>query len=237
MPRQIRNTGKTGWAHIIIRGINRENLFYDEEDYLRFVSTLTRFQRETGSELAAWCLMSNHVHLLMFVEDGSHAVMIKKLLVSYAAYYNKKYDRVGHVFQDRFRSEAINDEGYLLTVARYIYRNPQKAGICPARTYPYTYIQTDGILSGYFAAPEALFAYLETENADRCMEYDSSGAYSDSEALELLCEMNGSRNPQSVQSLEKAKRDELLRRLKEKGLTVRQISRLTGVNRNTVQRA
>lgn len=236
MPRQVRDLGNTGWAHIILRGINRENLFYDEEDYERFSSTVARFQRETAVEIAASCLMSNHVHLLMYAENGNHAQIIKKISVSYASYYNQKYDRVGHVFQDRFRSEPVNDDRYLLTVARYIYLNPQKAGISPAAEYAYTQIHLNGILSGYFDSPEDLTAYLEEDNKDRCLEYDSTGGYSDAEALELLTEISGIGNPQDIQTLSKEERDGLLRRMKESGLTVRQISRLTGINRNIIQR-
>ena len=237
MPRKARDLGKTGWAHVIVRGINRESLFYDEEDHARFKTTIERYQRETAFELAAYCMMTNHVHLLLFVEDGSYAELIKKLLVSYASYYNKKYARVGPVFQDRFRSEPVNDERYLLTVARYIYRNPQKAGICPAQDYPYTFIRKDGILSGYFSTTEELEEYLETENHDTCLEYDSSGSTGDAEALELIRSILGGQNPQVIQDLEKDKRNSILIKLKEEGLSVRQISRLTGLNRNIVQRA
>ena len=237
MPRQIRNLGKTGWMHVILRGINRENLFYDEEDYRRFLSTVSRFQRETAFELAAACLMPNHVHLLMFVEDGTHAQIIKKVLVSYAAYYNQKYDRVGHVFQDRFRSEPINDEDYLLAVARYIYQNPQKAGICPAGEYPYTFVRADGVLSGYFSTPEELADFLSSASDEKCLDFDSVSGFTDSEALELLQSFTGNQNPQFIQELDKSRRNEVLQRLKAQGVTVRQISRLTGLNRNIIQRA
>jgi REP element-mobilizing transposase RayT len=236
MPRQVRNLGSTGWEHIILRGINRENLFYDEEDFARFLSTVSRFQRECPFEIAASCLMSNHVHLLMHTENGAHSQIIRRITVSYASYYNRKYDRVGHVFQDRFRSEPVENDRYLLTVARYIYMNPQKAGICAAAQYPYTFVQTDGILSGYFNSPEELSDFLNTESNDRCLEFDSTSGYTDAEALELLASVTGSTNPQSLQGFDKTRRDEMLRRLKTAGLTVRQISRLTGINRNTVQR-
>ena len=237
MPRQLRNLGKTGWEHIILRGINRENLFYDAEDYERFSSTVLRFQREQAFNIVASCLMSNHVHLLMFAEDGTHSQIIKRITVSYAAYYNEKYDRVGHVFQDRFRSEPVDDERYLLTVARYIYLNPQKAGVCAAAAYPYTFLQTDGVLNGYFDTPEDLRAYLEAENKDRCLEYDTTARYDDAEALKVLVEISGDSNPQYIQSLGRADRDELLQQMKKAGLSVRQIARLTGVNRNIIQRA
>ena len=233
----MREVGETGWMHIIIRGINRENLFYDEADYSKFASTIERVRRETGCEIAAFCLMANHIHLLLYEEQGAHSQLIKRLLISYAAYYNKKYDRVGHVFQDRFRSEPINDEQYLLTVARYIFRNPEKAGICPAEEYPYTTIQTDGVLSGYFSSQEELSAFLKTENEDRCLEYDSTYSFSDADTINLLTELTGERNPQLLQEFDRVKRDEIIRELKSQGATVRQISRLTGLNRNIVQRA
>ena len=237
MPRIARNMSTTGWAHVIVRGINRENLFYDEDDYKRFKTTIERYQKEISFEIAAYCMMSNHVHLLMYVEDGSYAALLKKLLVSYAAYYNKKYGRVGPVFQDRFKSEPIDDEQYLLTVARYIYLNPQKAGICLAKDYPYTFVQKDGILSGYFTTAEDLIAFLETENCDICLEYESTDELSDAKALELIKNITKETNPQVIQSLEKNQRNQILIKLKEQGLSVRQISRLTGVNRNIVQRA
>ena len=237
MPRQIRNLGKTGWAHIILRGINRENLFYDSTDYERFLSTTERFRKESNAEIAALCLMSNHVHILLKEENGCYARIMKKIAVSYAAYYNKKYERVGHVFQDRFRSETIRDDRQFLTVLRYIYQNPQKAGICKAEEYPYSFVQPDGVVSGYFASVDDLNTFLNAENQDRCLEYDSAGAFSDAEALAVIAELSGCDNPMFLQSADKELRNEILRELKAKGITVRQLSRLTGINRNIVQRA
>ena len=162
---------------------------------------------------------------------------MKKITVSYAIYYNKKYERVGHVFQDRFRSEPVNDEKYLLTVARYIYQNPQRAGICSAAEYPYTLLSQDGILSGYFDTESSLREFLNAENNDRCLEYDSNGSYPDADVLKMLSSMIGSDNPQLLQSVDKALRDDILCDLKSSGISIRQISRLTGINRNIIQRA
>lgn len=235
MPRQSRNLGRSGWAHLIVRGINRENLFYDDEDFRHFADTLQRFEKEPGFELAAWCLMSNHVHLLLFSEDGDFALFMKKVAVSYASYYNKKYDRVGHLFQDRFRSEPISDDRQLLTVARYIYRNPQKAGICDAADYEYTMLRSDGVLAGFFDTPQQLHEYLQTDNNDICMEYDSGSA--DNDVLAMITELTGDSNPQGLQGMERDRRNDVLRELKKRGVSVRTISRITGINRNIVQRA
>ena len=237
MPRQIRDLGETGWAHIILRGINRENLVYDGTDYARFLSTVERFRKESDAEIAAMCLMSNHVHLLLKEEHGCFAMIMKKIAVSYAAYYNKKYDRVGHVFQDRFRSEAIHDERQFLSVLRYIYQNPQKSGISSADDYPYTYVQPDGIVSEYFSTAAELREFLNAENKDRCLEYDSTGALGDDEVIAMITALSGSSNPQFLQGADKGVRSKILSELKTQGCSVRQLSRLTGINRNIVQRA
>ncbi len=236
MPRQLRDLGETGWAHIVIRGINRENLFYDREDYERFSSTLFRFLQETEAEVAAFCLMSNHVHLLLYEKNNAHSQILKKVLVSYAAYYNQKYERVGHVFQDRFRSEPIDDGRHLLNVIRYIYQNPQKAGICNAAEYPYTQIDTKSIPSEYLSSPEEWQEFLDISNDDSFLDYDSRKRYDDSEAMRIIESITGDSNPQRIQGVERTQRDLILRQLKDQGLSVRQIARLTGLNRNMVQR-
>lgn len=237
MPRTIRKIGRTGWAHIILRGINREDLFFDDDDYQRFASTIARYQRELKFEIAAGCLMSNHVHLLLYSEDRDYAQIIKKITVSYAIYYNQKYDRVGHVYQDRFRSEPVDDDGYLLTVARYIYRNPSKAGICAPGDYKYTYIDKEGILSSYFGDEQRLMEFLDTENEDTCLDYDTEPGMNDAELISRLRKESGIESPLAIQQLSKQERNRILKLLKNNGASVRQISRVTGINRNIVQRA
>lgn len=237
MPRRRRIVGESGWAHIILRGINRESLFYDKADNLRFISTFKRFQKECNIEMIIMCLMTNHVHILMKSENGEFAEFIKKVSVSYAAFYNKKYDRVGYVFQDRFRSAPVENERYLFNVMRYIYQNPQKSGICQASDYPYTILQMNELLSDYFDSQSAFFEFMNAENDDVFMEYDSLYGKDDERALIRLLHLTQSDNPQEIQTFVKAKRDNVLKVLKDEGFSVRQLSRLTGINRNIVQRA
>ena len=82
--------------------------------------------------------MENHVHLLIRDPDGSCPVFMKKMGVGYVRYYNGKYERIGHLFQDRYKSEIITDDAYLLSAFRYILNNPEKAGICRAESYPWS---------------------------------------------------------------------------------------------------
>ena len=81
--------------------------------------------------------MENHVHLLVNDQKKSTPLFMKKLGISYAQYFNRKYRRNGHLLQDRYLSEPVEDDAYLLTVFRYILNNPKKAGICDARSYPW----------------------------------------------------------------------------------------------------
>ncbi|MCX7708241.1 MAG: transposase [Clostridia bacterium] len=138
MPRYPRADSKTGIYHVMLRGNERKNIFIDEEDKDRFVETMLEKKRDGGFSLYAYCIMDNHVH--MVIKDGNDSLerTVKRIGVSYAYYYNKKHKRVGHVFQDRFRSECIEYNEYLLSVIRYVHNNPQKAGICNPDEYKWS---------------------------------------------------------------------------------------------------
>ena len=138
MPRQARKESGTGIYHVMLRGINRQDIFEDREDYVRMLGFLQQMLEqfdEAGNRqpplctFYAYCLMSNHVHLLLRTNQKDIGATIKPLGVMYAMYYNNKYSRSGHVFQDRFKSEPVNDMAYFVTLLRYIHQNPTKAGI------------------------------------------------------------------------------------------------------------
>lgn len=129
MPRHPRILGNTGIYHAMIRGVNRMDIFLSDSDKIKFLETLARMKLEGEYILYGYCLMSNHVHLLIKEEkDPLHRTM-KRIGISYSYYFNKKYKRVGHLFQDRFRSERIETENSLLACLRYIHNNPVKAYI------------------------------------------------------------------------------------------------------------
>jgi len=128
-----------GIYHVMMRGINRQAIFDDDEDCRRFMDILADlpFQHDDEGRLLpirtcvvyAWCLMTNHFHLLVMEMDWKIADVIKSLASSYVYYYNKKNERIGHLFQERFKSEPCNDMEYFTTLLRYIHQNPVKAGI------------------------------------------------------------------------------------------------------------
>lgn len=129
MARTARRLSSSGIYHVMIRGNEKKEIFLDNRDRLRFLDTLYRMKEAKNYEVYAYCLMSNHIHLLMREGTDSLQRSIKRINVSYVYYFNRKYDRVGHLFHDRYRSEPIEDNSYLLAVARYIHNNPVKANI------------------------------------------------------------------------------------------------------------
>jgi putative transposase len=129
MPRKQRLKSKTGYYHIMCRGNERRNIFGDEQDKVRFIDTLCEKQRENTFGLHAFCLMDNHFHLMISEGNDDIAKSMKRITVSYVYYFNKKYGRVGHLFQDRFKSEIVEDDAYVMALARYIHQNPVKAGM------------------------------------------------------------------------------------------------------------
>jgi len=135
MPRQ---PSGTGIHHVMMRGINHQAIFEDEEDYYQFITTLDRMRYQydedgfpcgTNCTYYAYCLMSNHFHLLIRERDERVGKTIKRIASSYVYYYNRKYGRDGHLFKERFKSEPVNDMAYFTILLRYIHQNPVKAGI------------------------------------------------------------------------------------------------------------
>jgi REP element-mobilizing transposase RayT len=230
--------------HIVVRGIGKQILFENAADYNHYQKKLEQYCLETEVKASAFCLMDNHVHLLVKGEMDSIALLMKKIGVSYSGYYNKKYNRTGHLFQDRYLSEPVEAETYLLTVFRYILQNPQKAGICSTDKYRWS---SYGI---YENVPDFMDVSLLKElignriqyekfllkgNDDQCLEYENK--HDDEWAKEEMKRCLGVSSGSELQTYSKNKRDEALQKLKDSGLTIRQIGRLTGFGRNIVQQA
>lgn len=127
MGRVQRKYSSTGCYHIMLRGNERKKIFLDNQDRQRFIDTLEKKKLETDLSIYAYCLMDNHVHLVVWDKKNEISLIMQGIATSYALFINNKYGRVGHVFQNRFKSEAIEDDRYLITVIRYVHNNPIKA--------------------------------------------------------------------------------------------------------------
>jgi putative transposase len=130
MPRTARKRLWTEQAcyHVLNRGHNRETVFADDADRRFFLSLLARYRQRFSARLYHYCLMGNHFHLLLQLDDPGHlSALAAGLLRSYVHYFNRRYGFVGHLWQGRFKSPAVQTEGYLLSCGRYIERNPLEA--------------------------------------------------------------------------------------------------------------
>ena len=129
MPRHARLDAPGALHHIMVRGIDKSNIFRDEEDKTRFLERLGQTVQDAKCSVHAWVLMDNHVHILFRSgHDGISAVM-RKLLTWYAQYFNRRHGRKGHLFENRYKSILCDEDNYLLALVRYIHLNPVRAKI------------------------------------------------------------------------------------------------------------
>jgi len=129
MPRQARLDIPGALHHIMMRGINKAKIFCDDQDRAKFLERLGQNILEADSSIFAWALLDNHVHLLFGSGRQGISSVMRKLLTWYAQYFNRRYRRNGHLFQNRYKSILCEKESYLLTLIRYIHLNPVRANI------------------------------------------------------------------------------------------------------------
>ncbi|HHY14369.1 MAG TPA: transposase, partial [Thermoanaerobacterales bacterium] len=127
MARQAREVSPTGYYHIMMRGNNKERIFEKEVQKKTLIKFLKTIGLEEEISIVAYCLMDNHIHLIIKGELDDISMALKRVNIKYAMNFNVNNDRVGHVFQGRYKSEIIADDKYLLQVVRYIHNNPVNA--------------------------------------------------------------------------------------------------------------
>ncbi len=244
MPRQARKKSNSGIYHIMLRGINRQQIFEDEEDRQHFIETLENYKDICGYTIYAYCLMGNHIHILLKEGKEDLTLIFKRIAGHFVYWYNWKYHRCGHLFQDRFKSEPVDDDGYFLTVLRYIHQNPVKAGICKKpEDYPYSsmrdYLSFSVLVDTSFALSmlpmDQFIAYHNEENQDMCLEIDDHFRLTDNEAKILIYRIARCKSIAEFQMLDIKQRNLCIHKLHKKGLSIRQISRLTGVSKKIVE--
>lgn len=253
MPRKARKKSESGIYHILMRGINRQVIFEDEDDYFKFLQTIDKYKEQSGYEVYAYCLMDNHVHLLLKIGQEPLEQVMRRICGSYVYWYNTKYQRIGYLFQDRFKSEVVENDSYFLTVLRYIHQNPMKAGLVKSpEQYQWSsmreYIDKPRIINptyplNFFGKEikkkqKSFSEFCNTRTDDQCLEIESKIKISDKEARSLILQVCQIENASELQTFEKACRDKCLKELKEKyHLSMRQIERITGINRGVVLKA
>ena len=129
MPRTARIDIPHLLQHVIVRGIEKRDIFSNDADRLDFVTRFSKLLESTGTQCLAWALLSNHFHLLLRATDIPLATFMRRLLTGYAVTFNLRHHRTGHLFQNRYKSLACEEEQYLLELVRYVHLNPLRAGL------------------------------------------------------------------------------------------------------------
>ena len=247
MPRGARKKSDNGTYHIMLRGINKQQIFEEREDYEKFLEVLKSCKAISEFKLYAYCLMGNHIHLL--IKEGKEGLetIFKRIGGKFVYWYNVKYERVGHLFGDRFKSEPVDTDAYFLTVVRYIHRNPVKAGICKKpKEYPYS-SYNDYLNDSDFVDRDLLYAFVSKEQFEEfnakntietCLDLEEKKfvKVTDEQAIKIIHKIANCKNIAEFQHLEEKQRIKYVQKLKVKGLSVRQISRLTGTGKGLVEK-
>ena len=243
MARAARMKSQSGIYHIIIRGINRQSIFEEDEDKERFIRIMEKYKEKCGYEIYAYCLMNNHVHILIKENREPLSLIMKRISSSYVYWYNWKYQRCGHLFQERFKSEPVEDESYFLIVLRYIHQNPLKAGIVKSLAeYKWSsyheYIKECKIVDTRLALElisennnqiESFIRFNNEVIDDRCMEVGKKLDKATDEELKMLIKSKYGIDAIQIQNKKEKIQTQILKELKEyNGASLRQISRATG---------
>lgn len=248
MARRARIGSRYNLYHVVLKGINRQIIFEEQKDYFSFLRVLEEYIEEGRFRLHAYCLMDNHVHLLIEPITESLGDIMRRIEVKYARWYNTKYDREGYLFQNRYRCEPIEDVRYLMNVFRYIHQNPTKAGLeKEVGEYPWSsfdcYAGAGGIaytemFLGHFGKVENCISFLKQvqDEEDEFLDCRSTSRMLDEEAIEKWKVASGLENPQDLQKMDILSRNRELYQMVKNKIPIRQISRITGISRTSIKR-
>lgn len=252
--RQPRRDFPSEHVHVTQRGLGRRIIFEDDADRRRYLATLQEKAADYDVSILAWVLMENHIHLLMRIGPDQLSRLMQRVGVSYAQYFNGRHGHVGKLFQNRFSSEPVESDAHLLMAIRYIHRNAEAAGQGAAPEYPWSsYREIAGDSSGLegegicdAAATREVFGGTEEfvrfhgvqSERDELVRIDAyRPRMGDDEAQGVARRRFGQGFADRIAAMPKAERDKALRLLKDLGLSIRQIERLTGIGRGPIARA
>jgi putative transposase len=174
MPRLSRLVIPEMALHVVQRGHNRQACFTDDTDYLVYLSSLGELAHKTGCALHAYCLMTNHVHLLLTPSNPLSCARLMRILGQrYAQYFNRRYERRGALWEGRYRSCLVDSAHYVLACYRYIELNPVRAGMVesPAAYRWSSYHGNAGRLVNKALTPHAEYLALSEQDSQRYHAY------------------------------------------------------------------
>jgi len=215
LPRQRRKIGLSKIYHVIARGNERKDIFLDDEDKNKFIQIIINKKKKDEYILYAYCLMNNHLHLLLKEQEDGISRIMSRINTAYAYYFNKKYNRVGHVFQNRFKSEPVENDRYLISLIRYIHNNPVKAKIA---NQPHQYKWSSYLKEQKCIIDKEEILNLFSPNKSKAIRLFNEFCYQQNNDT-FMDYQEVFREAKEITSVEKAK-EYASRHLKEKGLQI-----------------
>ena len=262
MTRQPRLSSQSGIYHVMLRGVNRQQIFEDDDDYRKFIMILhdmtspkDELKRPLPPRCAfyAYCLMPNHVHLLIQEKEEKLSKTVKQIASRYAMYYNNKYEHFGHLFQDRFKSEPVESYSYFLTLIRYIHQNPVAGRLCQCvEDYDWSswaeYTNAPNRVSAICSVTTVLNripldelreqVHTPLPKAQQVLDFDRYRGIAPTEAvIDFLKSAYQVKDPKDLKTYPKVQRDEILQAALDFGAGINQLSCLTSISTYIISRA
>ena len=242
----------TGYYHVCARGMGKQLIFESDEDRWEFLELMRDCCRDVQVTIVAWCLMGNHVHLVLADYEDRMSAAMHRLLLTYARRFNKRTGRTGHLFQNRFDRRSLDTDRHLMAAIRYVHANPQEAGIALIERYPWSsfaeylrafdddatmdFSDPSAVLE-LFGSAEGFIAYsLEAPDGSDPVIHDmdetewEQHAFADKMVKGLGVPLD------RLKAAPPAQRDGIVFALNEAGYTVREIERYSGISKSTVSR-
>ena len=242
----------TGYYYVCARGTGKRLIFESDEDRWEFLELMRDCCRDAQVTIAAWCLMGNHVHLVLADYEDRMSTAMHRLLLTYARRSNKRTGRTGHLFQNRFDRRSLDTDRHLMAAIRYVHANPQDAGIALIERYPWSsfaeYLRAydDDVAKSFsdpsaalelFGSAEGFIAYsLATpDGADPAINDMDETEWERHAFAEKLAKGLGIPLDR-LKAAPPAQRNGIVFALHEAGYTVREIERYTGISKSTASR-
>lgn len=242
----------TGFYHVSARGIGKQLVFETDDDRWEFLELMRDCCRDAGVTVVAWCLMSNHVHLVLADYEDAMSAAMQRLLLTYARRFNKRTGRSGRLFRERFERRSLDTDWQVMEAVRSVHADPQEAGISLIERYPWSsfaeYLRAyDNDMTRGFSDPSCVlelfgsakvFIAYSLSTPDGCepampdleeTEWERH-AFAEKLAKGLGVPLHG------VKAAPSAQRNVVILGLHDAGFTVRQIERYTGIGKSTVSR-
>lgn len=244
MSRIARSYSQSGIYHILFRGINQQNIFEEKADYEKFIEITANVKSQMEFEIYAYCLMNNHVHIVMKEKcEKDISLIMKRILTGYVRWYNIKYGRSGALIANRYKSVPVEVDEYFLELIRYVHQNPIKAGIAKKpEDYSYSsyteYVKKPNICDVDFVfgmMDKTEFKKFHKENGKFEFKVTDSKKKSDEEVIFLIKKEYEIENPQDISKMPRPERNKIIAELKLKYST-RQLQRITGVSRSVISK-